>query len=1063
MTLTYTGAINNRIAYKYKPVPTLTFKGEESQKLPIDEISMYGYKNILPEKLVAAPNPNLKEILKKDTTIHNLDLAYTRLTSFSRYLKESMVGFVTPEGKQWFQDACTFLIKGSAGVNIPEIKYQEHARELWGLLVKVDPYWKSNEFINYLKTLEQNAGITSTINALLSLKKEEYKSSGISFGYDSAIRFMPELCRSGCAYTSKPLNMYASADENYPTLEHLFPHSEGGDEVNVDSNFVLALGESNGSRGNIPLIDYLKGWNSDEYYQIAPRWKQYKKSQLQPIFDRENEIIRISKKGKKQAVKILEELDAGKTNVNKNILTTEVQNILKFTINERNKIDKEARDFITHLFNNEDCDFQNSSTLVQTRIRFLLARQQLTNIAANLQVVLNHLVSPLKEEVLKQLKDLRISQTKAQELLGQDQIDINQLPQQISKNIFSRLDQLFLDSTLSEYNKFKNNQPFDISNMTYAVKHFAIDYFTNLAKTDSKAKEMLENINQSKSNSSKPIEPDELPNEIKEKIDTYYKEVLKVNRLFSTRFAMCDYNLLHSTDKSSFSSTLKKRMRDIEEAHKAIDALSNNPDYKFSKNSDLITIIFGLTKPSPEYNLLRRAIINKDELYAKNLPKDIHEGLINYLNNLISNEADVKDAIEKTSNRTTPTPINALPKFARKYAVEKLIARCKSKQSRNELMHHIIETQPIYVKELPESVGSSVISDLKQICNDQEKVIEILTKYDDKEPIDISELPLTIQNNILKQLKLDEQQGTIDIEIPKQISIKKQTNKNSIEIQAEAKVIIEKILGKQEIVDLNTIPLPIKNQVIFEMSRSALDKIESGKSLTISELPVEVINQLTNAIETQYLNAVQAETIIENSSKNGCQAYTLESLPIALYRMVIADVGSFKNATEVDEKKFEAFKQGYSVDCSKLSKEFTNYLITKIQSQPEISSQDKIIIYKLKCNKVLKNTELKDIEERLNLNLNEKLVEIINDNKEASNFIENYSHGESHAMAHLPDKANNINKYLTQLSKYKPVLEILCSKLKTNQSIEYSELPEIIQKSIVKSLNNNLKLDQSIL
>jgi hypothetical protein len=239
------------------------------------------YNNRFKQKLKAEPNPDLKEILIKEfgDDLHNPERAVDRITSLSRYLKEEMVGFITPGGKEWFEGACEFLIKGAAGRPILEKDFQKHAERFWKLMAMADPYWQSTEFIKYLHSLDQNPGVKATVEAVKKLSKEQQKSSEISFGYSSQLRFIPELLKSG-AYTNKPLTLNPSR-ENYATIEHIYPKNFGGDELNDDCNYLLTSIKANNERGCLSLMEYLMGWNIAEFDQtwIKRRLHNAQKSQ----------------------------------------------------------------------------------------------------------------------------------------------------------------------------------------------------------------------------------------------------------------------------------------------------------------------------------------------------------------------------------------------------------------------------------------------------------------------------------------------------------------------------------------------------------------------------------------------------------------------------------------------------------------------------------------------------------------------------------------------------------------------------------------------------------------
>ncbi|MEW5819402.1 MAG: hypothetical protein AB1782_04365, partial [Cyanobacteriota bacterium] len=242
------------------------------------EVPVYKYDKRYPRELKATPNPKIRGELLQDKGVKNIELAINRLTNFSRYLKEDMVGFYTPDGKHWFEGACKYLIEGSAGIDIPESMYPEYATKFWELLSKADKFWISDEFVDYLKSMEQNPGVVASINAIENINNAiNARNSNITFGYSSELRFIPELLKHGGAYTGQELVLsYKEGGPHplYPTLEHLFPHIAGGDEANDNCNYVLTTSESNSSRSDIPLIDFLKGWDGDAYYAKNPNWKK---------------------------------------------------------------------------------------------------------------------------------------------------------------------------------------------------------------------------------------------------------------------------------------------------------------------------------------------------------------------------------------------------------------------------------------------------------------------------------------------------------------------------------------------------------------------------------------------------------------------------------------------------------------------------------------------------------------------------------------------------------------------------------------------------------------------
>ena len=169
-----------------------------------------------------------------------------------------MVGFIIPAGHQWFDGSLENFIHGSKAKMVPEKNFKSTAKEFWSLIAKADPYWTSQQFIDYLATVKDTPARNATIEAIKELKvQRETKSSNISFGYDSALKDIKKLLDDGCAYTGVPM-LRRSRDENQAvSAEHIFPNSKGGQ--NSDFNYLLAASRPNQDRGNMPLIDFLKG------------------------------------------------------------------------------------------------------------------------------------------------------------------------------------------------------------------------------------------------------------------------------------------------------------------------------------------------------------------------------------------------------------------------------------------------------------------------------------------------------------------------------------------------------------------------------------------------------------------------------------------------------------------------------------------------------------------------------------------------------------------------------------------------------------------------------------
>lgn len=230
------------------------------------------YQNMFKTRLKATPNPNFKKelnVMAKAGKIHDVEKAFLRITSLSRYLKEDMVGFITPDGRHWFEGACKYIIKGTACEDISESDYKKYAMKFWQLMVKADNYWTSDKFVNYLESMNQDdAGVKATLESIKSIQKENHKrSSNISFGYKSDLKYIPKLLNDGCGYTGESFSF--DSPETIPSLEHLFPHHFGGDEVNDDCNYILVSPESNRLRWHIPLTAYLSGWDGDEYLEAG--------------------------------------------------------------------------------------------------------------------------------------------------------------------------------------------------------------------------------------------------------------------------------------------------------------------------------------------------------------------------------------------------------------------------------------------------------------------------------------------------------------------------------------------------------------------------------------------------------------------------------------------------------------------------------------------------------------------------------------------------------------------------------------------------------------------------
>ncbi|MGD9581780.1 MAG: HNH endonuclease domain-containing protein [Vampirovibrionia bacterium] len=273
--LSFTG-----IRRKNKTKRKKQYTSKDKQKPEVPPRTFLPYKNLYTTRLTANTNPDLRTKLET-IEVHDIDKAEKRCRSFSKYLKENMVGFITPNGNHWFEDACKYLILASAGVPVKDSELNKYAKEFWSLMAVTDNYWLSDDFMNYLKTMNtKKVGVNTTIQAINELKNENTQTANISFKgndnnknyYETDLTEIKELLENGCVYSGKKFSL--SGKGSYASVEHLFPHSSGGDLVNTDSNYVLALGKENMLRGNIPLTEFLKGWDGTEYEKEFPDWKQ---------------------------------------------------------------------------------------------------------------------------------------------------------------------------------------------------------------------------------------------------------------------------------------------------------------------------------------------------------------------------------------------------------------------------------------------------------------------------------------------------------------------------------------------------------------------------------------------------------------------------------------------------------------------------------------------------------------------------------------------------------------------------------------------------------------------
>ncbi|OGI17323.1 MAG: hypothetical protein A2255_10450 [Candidatus Melainabacteria bacterium RIFOXYA2_FULL_32_9] len=235
------------------------------------------YINILSQQLKSTPNSDFIEKLSKIPGIYSQEKAEDRIASLSRYLKEDMVGFYVPEyevkvkikkvkgetveqkgGYQWFERSLEYLLRGSKKGTDPS-QYKNVAKELFGLLSTHDNYWKSQEFIDYLSTLQQSDARDATIAAIEELQKGIKDEVNISFTSLTPLVKMEKLLNDGCAYSGVKLipNHIAKPDEPEVSVEHILPCYWGGPFD--DANYLLVTRKINSVRSSIGLIDFLKG------------------------------------------------------------------------------------------------------------------------------------------------------------------------------------------------------------------------------------------------------------------------------------------------------------------------------------------------------------------------------------------------------------------------------------------------------------------------------------------------------------------------------------------------------------------------------------------------------------------------------------------------------------------------------------------------------------------------------------------------------------------------------------------------------------------------------------
>jgi len=229
------------------------------------------YTNKLSQPLKSTPNKDFEKklsLIVKDP--EKFQRSKVRISNLSIYLKEKMVGFIVPEytireqtkeSFEWFNRSLEFILKGCKK-NCTEYDYKPIAKEFFGLLSLYDNYWQSKDFIDYLSTLKESPAQKATIQAI----KELNYSNNISFGSFSSFKYIQELLDGGCAYTGNKLRMYFPNDKYIPqppvcpSVDHIMPKSWDG--PNDEANYFLISSDANNSRGNISLLDFLKGNNS---------------------------------------------------------------------------------------------------------------------------------------------------------------------------------------------------------------------------------------------------------------------------------------------------------------------------------------------------------------------------------------------------------------------------------------------------------------------------------------------------------------------------------------------------------------------------------------------------------------------------------------------------------------------------------------------------------------------------------------------------------------------------------------------------------------------------------
>ena len=251
---------------------------------------IYAYKNFLDVQLKEVQNPDFEQKIESLARnngsvkrVNNIDLAKERIHSLSTYLKEKMIGYVTPAGEHWFEKALPYMLQGAMDLNSLESKkdYKHVAKEFFGTLGIDDKFWVSPGFVGYLQAMPNSPAVEGTIEAIRELNTFddvdiptiiiEKDSKYMDFSKMSEINIMgvPELY-DYCAYSGQEMDI----DDQYkkkPTFEHVLPKSYDG--PSNDFNGFVVSGLINSKRGTVPLIPYLKGWND-------PEWTSSQKSML---------------------------------------------------------------------------------------------------------------------------------------------------------------------------------------------------------------------------------------------------------------------------------------------------------------------------------------------------------------------------------------------------------------------------------------------------------------------------------------------------------------------------------------------------------------------------------------------------------------------------------------------------------------------------------------------------------------------------------------------------------------------------------------------------------------